>query len=44
MKAKKCKRIPKHTVKKDITIGDYRDTLISSLEKKEIDRCKKRNN
>ena len=31
---KKCGGISKHTVKKDITIDDYRDTLFSSLEKK----------
>ena len=30
---KKCKGISKHTVNKDITIDDYRDTLLSSLEK-----------
>ena len=29
----KCKGISKHTVNKDITIDDYRDTLFSSLEK-----------
>ena len=31
---KKCKGISKHTIKKDITIDDYRDTLFSSTEKK----------
>ena len=30
---KKCKGISKHTIKKDITIDDYRDTLFSSTEK-----------
>ena len=30
----KCKGISKYTIKKDITIGDYRDTLFSSTEKK----------
>ena len=30
---KKCNRISKHTVKKDITIDDYRNTLFSSTEK-----------
>ena len=29
----KCTGISKHTVKKDITINDYRDSLFSSLEK-----------
>ena len=28
---KNCKGISKHTVNKDITIDDYRDTLLSSL-------------
>ena len=28
---KKCAGISKHTVKKGITIDDYRDTLFSSL-------------
>ena len=32
--SKKCKGISKHTVKKDITIDNYRDTLFNSLEKK----------
>ena len=31
---KKCKGISKHTVNKDITIDDYRDTLFSSTKKK----------
>ena len=31
---KKCKGISKHTTNKDITIDDYRDTLVSSTEKK----------
>ena len=31
---KKCKEISKHTIKKDITIDDYRDTLFSSTKKK----------
>ena len=31
--SKKCKGISKHTVKKEITIDDYRDTLFSSIEK-----------
>ena len=30
---KKCRGISNHTVKKDITIDDYRDTLFSSTEK-----------
>ena len=30
---KKCKGISKHTIKKDITIDDYRDTLFSSIGK-----------
>ena len=30
---KKCKGVSKHTIKKDITIDDYRDTLFSSKEK-----------
>ena len=30
---KKCKGVSKHTIKKDITIDDYRDTLFSSAEK-----------
>ena len=30
--SEKCKGISKHTVKKDITIDDYRDTLFSSIE------------
>ena len=30
---KKCKGVSKHTIKKDITIDDYRDTLFSSTEK-----------
>ena len=30
---KKCKGISKHTVNKDITIDDYRETLFSSTEK-----------
>ena len=33
-KKKKCKGISKHTMNKDITIDDYRDTLFSSTEKK----------
>ena len=28
-----CKGISKHTTNKDITIDDYRDTLVSSTEK-----------
>ena len=32
-KKKKCRGISKHTVNKDITIDDYRDTLFTSLEK-----------
>ena len=32
--SKKCKGISKHTVKKGITIDDYRDTLFSSTKKK----------
>ena len=32
--SKKCSGISKHTVKKDITIDDYYDTLFSSTEKK----------
>ena len=31
--SKKCKGISKHTVKKGITIDDYRDTLFISIEK-----------
>ena len=31
---KKCKGVSKRTIKKDITIDDYRDTLFSSTEKK----------
>ena len=31
---KKCKGVSKHTIKKDITIYGYRDTLFSSTEKK----------
>ena len=31
--SKKCKGISKHTVRKDITMDDYRDTLFSSIEK-----------
>ena len=30
---KECKGISKHTIKKDITIDDYRDTLFSSKKK-----------
>ena len=30
---KKCKGVSKHTIKKDITIDDYCDTLFSSVEK-----------
>ena len=30
---KKCKGVSKHTIKKEITIDDYRDTLFSSTEK-----------
>ena len=30
---KKCKGVSKHTIEKDITIDDYRDTLFSSTEK-----------
>ena len=30
----KCKGISKHTVNKDVTIDNYRDTLFSYLEKK----------
>ena len=30
---KKCKGVSKHTIKKDITIDDYRDKLFSSTEK-----------
>ena len=33
-KPQKCKGVSKHTIKKDITIDDYRDTLFSSTEKK----------
>ena len=33
---KKYKGISKHTVNKDITIDDYRDTLFSSLEKRTL--------
>ena len=30
----KCKGISKHTINKDVTIDDYRDTLFSSTKKK----------
>ena len=33
-RSKTCKGISKHTVKKDITIDDYRDTLFISFYKK----------
>ena len=32
-KPQKCAGISKHTIKKDITIDDYRDRLFSSTEK-----------
>ena len=34
--SKNCKGISKHTLKKGITIDDYRDTLFSSTEKKTL--------
>ena len=33
MPIKECKGISKHTIKKDITMDDYRDTLFSSTDK-----------
>ena len=31
--SKNCKGVSKHTIKKDITVDDYCDTLFSSTEK-----------